>query len=223
MKAKVIKTKIAAAVLVSAALLLISLNAGSGGLEPNAPPGPTMHTLEEIYTAVTTTPEPEPRPFSAFMKFEGVDGESADSKHQDWIDILSWKWGITAPTPGTIGKAEAKDFTLTKWIDKASPLLYLACCTGTEYDKVTFNLVEPTGEREQYMQFNMHKVFITSVTGPGGGSPSPTTVGDSSRPIEEVSLNYGKIEWTYTVLDSNGTPTGQSTYSSFDFTTSTPY
>lgn len=227
MKAKAIKAKFVAAVLVSTALVLIAFTAGSGNLEPNAPPGPTMHTLEEIYGAVTSPPEQEVRAFDMYLKIEGVDGESIDDKHKNWIDVLSSNWGVSGPSSpvggGTGTEAEAKEFVIRKWADKASPLIYLACCKGENYPYVTLNLVEPTGERGQYMQFKMENVFITTVTGPVGGSTSPTTIGDSARPYEDISFNYGKIEWTYTVLDSNGAPTTETTNTAFDFTTSTPY
>ncbi len=226
MKEKAVKAKIITAVLVSTALVLIAFTAGSGNLEPNAPPGPTMHTLEEIYGAVTSPPDQEVRAFDMYLKIEGVDGESIDDKHKDWIDVLSWNWGVSGPSSsgggGTITDAEAKDFVVTKWMDKSSPLLYLACCKGEHYPYVTLNLVEPTGERGQYMQFKMENVIVTSVTAPGSGSPSPTSTGGSDRPQEDISFNYAKIEWTYTVLDSNGAPTEVEVNTGFDFMTQTP-
>jgi type VI secretion system secreted protein Hcp len=215
MKAKAIKAKIVAAALVSTALVLISLNAGSGSLDPDLPPGPTMHTLEEIYTAVTSS-----------SKIDGVDGESVDDKHKDWIDVLTWAWAVSGPSPPGSGgntNAEAKEFVIKKWVDKSSPLLYLACCQGRNYPYMTLSIVEPTGERGEYLQFKLENVFITNVSGPGSGSPSPTTVGGSDRPHEEIALYYSKVEWTHTVLDSNGVPTtAGTTTTGFDFMTSTP-
>jgi type VI secretion system secreted protein Hcp len=227
MKEKAIKAKFIAAVLVSTALILIAFTAGSGNLEPNAPPGPTMHTLEEIYGAITSPPEQEVRAFDMYMKIDGIPGESTDGKHEEWIEVLSSNWGVLGPGApvggGTLTEAEAKEFVVTKWMDKASPLLYLACCKGEHYPLVTLNLVEPTGERGRYMQFKMEDAMIVSVTGSEIGSSSPTSPAGSERPYEDISFNYGKIEWTYTVLDSNGAPTTQTLTTNFDFTTSTPY
>ncbi|MGB7991069.1 MAG: type VI secretion system tube protein Hcp, partial [Candidatus Methylophosphatis roskildensis] len=28
-----------------------------------------------------------------FLKIDGIEGESADSKHKKEIDVLSWSWG----------------------------------------------------------------------------------------------------------------------------------
>ncbi len=33
--------------------------------------------------------------FDAFLKIEGIDGESADSKHKGEIELLSFSWGET--------------------------------------------------------------------------------------------------------------------------------
>jgi hypothetical protein len=46
------RTKIAAGVLALAGLLSLLTLSTAGNLEPNAPPGPTMKTLDEIYDAV---------------------------------------------------------------------------------------------------------------------------------------------------------------------------
>jgi len=54
METRKAKTKVVAAVLALAALCVFSLFAVGGNLEPNAPPGPTMHTLDEIYNEVTS-------------------------------------------------------------------------------------------------------------------------------------------------------------------------
>ncbi len=45
------------------------------------------------------------------------------------------------------------------------------------------------------MQFKMFDVIVSSVR-PGGSAQ-----GGESLPLEEVSFNYGKIEWIYTTTD----------------------
>jgi hypothetical protein len=40
---------------------------------------------------------------AAYLKFEGVDGESADSKHKGWIDLESTSWGASNPATGSNG------------------------------------------------------------------------------------------------------------------------
>ena len=33
--------------------------------------------------------------FDAFLKIDGIPGESTDDKHKDWIEILSFDFGMT--------------------------------------------------------------------------------------------------------------------------------
>jgi hypothetical protein len=38
-----------------------------------------------------------------FLKIDGIDGESADSKHKDEIDVDSWSWGASQTGVGAGG------------------------------------------------------------------------------------------------------------------------
>ena len=82
--------------------------------------------------------------FDAFIKVDGIPGESTDSKHKDWIEILSFHWGVEQPSGGTkssVGalgreRTEHDDFSIVKAIDKASPKLFMACCDGTHIKEI---------------------------------------------------------------------------------------
>ena len=34
--------------------------------------------------------------FDAFLKIDGIPGESTDDKHKDWIEVLSFDFGMDA-------------------------------------------------------------------------------------------------------------------------------
>ena len=67
--------------------------------------------------------------FDAFLKIDGIPGESSDDKHKDWIEILSFSHGLSQPASGSRssgGAASAErcnhsDFSIVKTLDKASP------------------------------------------------------------------------------------------------------
>jgi len=204
-RTKLITTKLVLVVLVSVAAIVISLNAG-GGLEPDGPPGPAMHTLDEIYNAVVSPNEPSARPmaYDMFLKIEGVPGESTDKDHRDWIEILSYSHGVTMSVePGVVGggrttaRSEHRDFSVVKEMDKASPKLALHCCKGDRLTNIKLELCRTDGGREKYMEYERRDVIVTAVRPQG----DPASGGD--RPTEEVTLNYGKIAWTYTEFDPN--------------------
>lgn len=211
MKTKLITTKLVVVSFVSVAIVLISLNAG-GGLEPTAPPGPTMHTLEDIYVAGEIGKhEPLPNAFDMFLKIDGVPGECTDDKHKEWIEVLSYSHEITMPVTigdgGTrsSGRSEHADISVVKTLDKASPKLTLFCCKGkhlTSSDTpIRLELCKLSGEK--YMEYRLYDVIVTAV------KPAGSVQSWEALPLEEVSFNYGRVEWTYTEFDHNtGKPKG---------------
>ena len=54
-----------------------------------------------------------------FLKIDGIPGESADSKHKDEIDVISWSWGANQTGTmsygggGGAGKVNFQDFSFT--------------------------------------------------------------------------------------------------------------
>jgi type VI secretion system secreted protein Hcp len=61
------------------------------------------------------------------LQLAGVIGESSDAAHKEFIDVLSWSWGMVSPTDVSTGHASAKakveDFKIVKRADRSSPVL----------------------------------------------------------------------------------------------------
>jgi type VI secretion system secreted protein Hcp len=141
---------------------------------------------------------------AAYIKFDGVDGESVSVDHKDWIIIESMSWGVIGPVTGTgggSGKVSLQDFSITHRIDKASPKLFLMCATGQTIPTVTLSVTRMVGGAEVgYYKVVLKDVLISSISGantPGAGGTA--TSGD--RPQESLSLNFTKIEFKYTPID----------------------
>ena len=138
--------------------------------------------------------------FDSFIKIDGIPGESLDDKHKDWIEVLSFDHMMDQPasaTASSAGGATAErvnhgTFNFVHHLDKASPKLYEACCTGKHIKEVTFELCRAGGDKLKYMEIKMEQVLVSSVTKAG------SSTGEGSFPSESVSLSYGKIKWTYT-------------------------
>jgi type VI secretion system secreted protein Hcp len=139
-------------------------------------------------------------PFDAFIKLDGIPGESTDDKHKDWIELLSFSTGVSQPTSGSAStgggagaqRANFSPFSFVKNLDKASPKIGLACADGTHIKEITMELCRAGGDKVKYYEIKMNECMISSYR-PGGSSHS----GDA-LPLEEVSIDYGKITWTYT-------------------------
>jgi type VI secretion system secreted protein Hcp len=138
--------------------------------------------------------------FDAFIKIDGVPGESTDDKHKDWIEVLDFTHGITQPahaTRSSAGGASAErcdhdDFGITKMLDKASPKLLELCCQGKHIKEIVVELCRAGGDKMRYLEIKMEEVIISSVT------PVGHPQGEYGFPTETVKLNYGRIKWTYT-------------------------
>lgn len=147
-----------------------------------------------------------------FLKIQTIPGESTDDKHQEWIEILSFSFGVSQSSSGSTstsggrsgGRADFSDFVATHLLDKASPKLAISCCKGEHIQTVTLSLNRAGGNKEEYMEYKMEDVLITSL------STSGQSGSEGALPIETISFNYGKITWTYTETDhKTGAPKGK--------------
>lgn len=147
-----------------------------------------------------------------FIKIGDIKGESRDKAHKEEIDVLAWSWGMsnsgTAHVGGGAGagKVNVQDLSVTKYIDKASCDLMLACCNGKHYDKATL-IVRKAGEQPvEYIKIELEEVMITAVS--TGGS------GGEDRLTENVTLNFAKVAVEYKEQEKSGSgkPAGSMTW-----------
>ena len=150
-----------------------------------------------------------------YIKFDGIDGESAVTGYEKQLEILSWSWGATQSGTvvgggGGAGKVSMQDFHFTCKVNSASPALMLACATGQHIPTATFRFLRPsaTGKPEEYYVVTLSDVLVSSFSSSRPAPTSTTTVADP-LPVETVRLNFTKIEFKYTpvaVAGSTGNP-----------------
>jgi type VI secretion system secreted protein Hcp len=140
--------------------------------------------------------------FDAFIKIDGIEGESADDQHQAWIELISYNTGVSQTVSSTASstggasaeRADFEDFAITKQLDKATPKLAVACADGTHIDSILVELCRAGTEKVKFMEYKMTNCIISGVSTTGGGD----------FPTETVNINYGKIEWSYTQQKRQG-------------------
>jgi type VI secretion system secreted protein Hcp len=138
-----------------------------------------------------------------FIKIGDVKGEARDKTHKEEIDVLAWSWGMSnsgsAHVGGGIGagKANVQDLSLTKYIDKSSCDLMLACCTGKHYTDATLIVRKAGTTPLEYLTITMTEVMVTAVS--TGGS------GGEDRLTENVTLNFAKVKVDYKEQTATGT------------------
>lgn len=132
----------------------------------------------------------------AFLKIDGIPGESSDDKHKDWIEIQALDLSAIQPvsnvasTAGgaTAGRVEHQDLVISKLADKATPKLFEATNSGKHIKEITIELCRSGGDKQKYLSVKMEQVLISRfVLSAAGDFPS-----------EQIHFNYGKITLTYT-------------------------
>src|SRR5262245_42941422 len=103
-----------------------------------------------------------------------IDGRPGPSPSKDLaIDILSFHFGATqtqtyqAGASGQetrAGRADVQNVSVTKVLDKTSPLLFDDCVTGNILKKVTVIYDKPTGDKqEDFFKLELTNALITSI------------------------------------------------------------
>jgi len=138
-----------------------------------------------------------------FLKIEGIDGESQDAKHKGEIQLESFSWGanqsgtFASGGGGGAGKVQMQDFNFVMHINKASPKLFLACATGDHIKKAVLTCRKAGKDQQEYMKFTFSDLLVSSYQ--TGGSEGDVV------PMEQISLNYAKIEVEYKEQKPDGT------------------
>jgi type VI secretion system secreted protein Hcp len=138
-----------------------------------------------------------------FLKIDGVEGESQDSKHKGEIDLDSWSWGETQSAPsgggggGGAGKVAMQDFHFVTKVSKASPKLFLACASGQHLSKALLTCRKAGKDQQEFLEVTLTDVLVSSFT--TGGAETGGVV-----PTDQFSLNFTKIEYKYTQLNPDG-------------------
>jgi type VI secretion system secreted protein Hcp len=142
-------------------------------------------------------------PADMFLKIEGIQGESEDSKHKNEIEVLSWSWGETQTgssgrgTGAGTGKVDMQDINFSKFMDKASPKLFMFCATGKHIPTVEFVGRKAGGDQQEYLKIKLNDVLVSSFT-------TSNSSGSNTLPVESFSLNFSKIEFEYFQQKADG-------------------
>jgi type VI secretion system secreted protein Hcp len=142
-----------------------------------------------------------------FLKIKGIEGESKDHKHKDEIDLLSFSWGETQTGThaggggGGGGKVSMQDFHFVMKTNKASPKLLLACATGDHIGEATLCCRKAGKDQQEFLKYTFTDLLVSSYQ--TGGSSSGDEI-----PMDQISLNYSKVEYEYREQQADGTLMG---------------
>jgi type VI secretion system secreted protein Hcp len=142
----------------------------------------------------------------AFLKVDGVKGESVVKGHAGEIDVLAWSWGMSQTgtthigTGAGAGKVNVQDLTFTHYVDSSTPNMIQACCTGKHYGEVTLILRKAGENPLDYVMITLKNVIITAISTGGSGGEEQLT--------ESVTLNFNEYTYAYQPQDKTGAAKG---------------
>jgi type VI secretion system secreted protein Hcp len=129
-----------------------------------------------------------------FLKVDGIPGESRDAKHKGEIELESFSWGETSsvsqPTGagGGAGKVEFQPLTVGMRLNKASPLLFLACAEGQHIKEAVLTVRRGGKAKQEFLVYTLEDVVVSSYQ-TGGTS--------GAVPVDSVSLVFARITIEY--------------------------
>jgi len=141
-------------------------------------------------------------PFDAFLKIEGIEGDSQQKGHAGEIEISSFSWGETnavVPGKGTgaaSGKVQMQDFHFAMSTSKASPTLMTSCASGKHFPTATLTCRKAGREQLDFLVVKMNDVLISGYS--IGGS-----TGDID-PEDQVSLAFVKLDFLFRETNDQG-------------------
>ncbi len=138
-----------------------------------------------------------------FLKIEGIKGEATADGHKAEIDVESWSWGETNSGShvggggGGAGKVSMQDFHFVMKTNKASPEIFLACANGKHISDALLVCRKAGGKQEEYLKIKFSDLLVSSYQIGGSG-------GSDILPMDQVSLNFAKIEFSYASQKDKG-------------------
>ncbi|MFB3786940.1 MAG: Hcp family type VI secretion system effector [bacterium] len=142
--------------------------------------------------------------YDLFMKIDGIPGESTSETHPGEIEVLSWQWGLSQTVirsigPGnTAGKVNYEEIQITKYIDRASPLLMAAVSEGKHIKQAVLYAMKEGRSPDESKVITMNDVLVTSTQlgGAAGGD----------RLTETITMQFNRVKVDYQPTDPKGNP-----------------
>jgi type VI secretion system secreted protein Hcp len=141
------------------------------------------------------------------LKIDTIPGHSEVKGFEGQIQLESFSWNMQqrtsfgTSTGGGAGKVNMGDLTFVHNVDKATPKLIIACCTGAHIKDAILTCRKAGGESAvDFLKITLTDVIVSSV------SPSGTNHGDT--PTESVSLAFAEYKVEYQEQDNKGAKKG---------------
>jgi len=138
-----------------------------------------------------------------YMQFDGINGDVTETKHTNWVELNSCQFGVGRGISSTVGSSAERESTapsiseieVTKENDVASGKLMQEALSGHGKNvKIDFTRTYKDSQ-EIYLTLALTNVIISGYSHSSSGE----------RPIESLSLNFTKFQFTTNQMKPDGT------------------
>lgn len=167
---------------------------------------------------------------SVYLQVPGMQGNVTAKGLEGFIELESFdlsvvrnmltKTGAISDREGT--KAVVSEVTFTKRTDKTSPLFFVEAATGTAKPQVVIKFVNTGANLNEYLMVTLTNVIVSSykISDETTTAAESSTPAQYSKPVEQITLNFTKVELKYTPYDDQHNA-GSPVASSYDIGTGT--
>ena len=141
------------------------------------------------------------------FKIDTIGGQSQIKGFEGQIQVQSFSWNMSQTTSfgsssgGGAGRVNMGDLTFVHSVDKGTPKLMVACCTGAHLKDAILVCRKAGGDSAiDFMKITLTNVIVSSV--------SPSGSNDSDTPSEAVSLSFAEYKVEYQEQDNKGAKKG---------------
>lgn len=156
--------------------------------------------------------------FNSYIKIDGIEGQSTDVGHANWIDVVSFSHGAVqenqyANQTNAAGRGVLAPLVFVHLLDKATPNFQKACMSGQNIASVKLEVCAQIGGAKQKLyEVEMTNVRVTearvmTVDAPVCSDTEMAGVGRDAaalRLVEQVSLMAEEYKWTAHTFKTTG-------------------
>ena len=130
-------------------------------------------------------------------------GTSQVKGHENEIELLHWGWGAdqalnigSQSTGAGAGKVTFRPLQITKTIDRATPLLFACCCSGTPFKDAVLTLARPAGRDAQTTAFFTIDMKLAAI--------KTLTYNEGDDPTETIEFEFGGVVLNFIPYSGEG-------------------
>ena len=152
---------------------------------------------------------------NVFLKLDSIEGESTDSKHGKWIDVLSFSHAsiqsIQTGSPDATGRGIYEPVVFKHVVDSATPKIQYACMRGENIKSAQLEFCRVINAKQETVYvLKLENIKIVKAI-----VETEETEEGETRLVETVHMLVAKQTWNNTSVGSDNR-LGEKTEASFD-------